>query len=215
MTVRHDLALEVSDGKDLWNYNQTNNVITVDPLDPRTNGQGMISLFGQNVETLQEMLQQARNCFAPIITGSAAIAGRDAYIVDLGATRCGTASGPEMQGRTMIWVDKGTFFVLKIEQHSTTDDKVIVTSQVTGVQYNLSVDPAQFTFVPPAGATLVDNRPKPALSSEQLEQQLSLLANQVAFPLFATNYVPSGLGPRAPQSNPMVDNMIEVGIPKE
>lgn len=63
-----------------------------------------------------------------------------------------------MQGRVVIWVDQETSLVLKTEYHDKLTDRVIVTNEVTDIQYNVAVDPAQFVLETPAGATLQDNR---------------------------------------------------------
>ena len=208
--IRSDRSTQKSDGQDLWQYDQASNTVTIDPVDPHMSAKGIMGLYGQSAETLQELFQQASGCFDPKVMGSETVAGQATYVVDLGATKCPSASGPEMQGRIVIWVDKETFLVLKLEQHSKFDDKVIMTDQVTSVQYNAAVDPAKFKFTPPAGATIVDNRPKPALDSEQLKQQLGQMSKQVGFALFVPAFVPSGLAPRAPQHDPRVDDMVEI-----
>jgi outer membrane lipoprotein-sorting protein len=156
--VRSERSVHVSDGKNLWQYIQRDNLVTVDPLDPRMDVRGEGGLFGQYAETLRELFSQVESCYDPKLKENATIAGRSAYVVDLGATKCPSASGPEMQGRIIIWVDQETSFVLKTEQHDKFTDQVIVTNQVTNVQYNVEVDPARFVFTPPAGATVQDNR---------------------------------------------------------
>ena len=96
------------------------------------------------------------------VTGKATIAGRATYVIDLGPTKCPSASVPEMNGRLVVWIDQETFFVLKQEQHRLADDQIFTMHEVTQIQYNVSIDPAEFTFTPPAGATVADYRPKPA-----------------------------------------------------
>lgn len=155
---RSEESIHLSDGKDLWQYSQSENFVSVDPLDPNMDVRGEGGLFGQSAETLRELFSQVNNCYDPKVSGKETVAGRPTYVVDLGATKCPSASGPEMQGRIIIWVDQETSFVLKTEQHSKFDDKVIVTTEVTSVQYNVPIDPARFVLTPPAGAQLLDNR---------------------------------------------------------
>lgn len=202
--------LFISDGTDLWQYEPANNTVIVNALDPAMNGKEALSLFGQDVANLNTLFEQARTCFDPQVIGTAMIAGRATYIIDLGPTKCPSASGPEMNGRLVVWIDKETFFVLKQEQHSIAGDKIILTREVTQIQYNGSIDATVFTFTPPAGATIADNRPKPAPSTGQFQQQLAQLAKQVEFPIFAPTYLPSGLAPRQPKFDPLMDNSVEL-----
>jgi hypothetical protein len=96
-------------------------------------------------------------------------------------------------------VDKDTFFVLKVVQFGGTDAKVLSTTEVTSVNYNVPIDPAQFTFTPPADAQVGDFRPKPTPSPDQFQQQLVRVAGQVDFPLFVPREIPAGLTPTQPR----------------
>ena len=206
----HSTFVLVSDGADVWQYNSEGNNVIVNRLEPDMNGKDQISLFGRDIGDLNALFQQASTCFDPKVTGSAIMAGRAAYVIDLGPTKCPSASAAEMNGRQVIWVDKETFFVLKQELHSIDSDQIIMTSEVTQIQYNVPIDPAQFTFTPPAGATVADNRPKPAPTTDQFQQQLAQLAKQVEFPIFVPTYLPPGLAPRQPKIDPMMGSLVAI-----
>lgn len=201
-------GVSLSDGSDMWNYDVLKNTVVINSAPSTPSGPGSLSPFGE--VSMDRLLQLASTCFDPKVTGSATIAGRATYVVDLGPTKCPSASAPEMNGRLVVWIDKETFFVLKQEQHSTEDDTIITTREVTQIQYNVPIDPAQFTFTPPAGATVADNRPKPAPTTDQFQQQLAQLAKQVEFPIFVPTYLPPGLAPRQPKIDPMMDNLVEI-----
>lgn len=201
-------VVSLSNGSDMWNYDVLKNTVVINSAPSTPSGPGSLSPFGE--VSMDRLLQLASTCFDPKVTGSASIAGRATYIIDLGPTKCPSASAPEVNGRLVVWIDKETFFVLKQEQHSTEDDKIITTREVTQIQYNVPIDPAQFTFTPPAGATVADNRPKPAPTTDQFQQQLAQLAKQVEFPIFAPTFLPPGLAPRQPRIDPMMDNVIEL-----
>lgn len=156
--VRSERSVHVSDGKSLYQYDESNNLFTIDPLDPHMDVRGEGGLFGQSAETLRELFSQVSSCYSPKLMANATVAGRSAYTVDLGATQCPSASGPEMQGRIVVWVDQETSLVLKTEWHDKFTDKVIVTNEVTNVQYNAAVDPAEFALTPPVGSHVQDNR---------------------------------------------------------
>ena len=152
-------SIEASDGKDVWQYDPGQNSVTVNRFEPAMNGKGDVSFFGEGVDNLSALFRQASTCYDPSVTGSATVAGRPVYVVDLDPTKCPSASSPEANGRQVIWVDKDTFFVLKQEQYSTDGKKLIIQSEVTSIEYNVQVDPALFTFKPPAGAKVLDGRP--------------------------------------------------------
>lgn len=198
-------SIAVSDGTDRWDYDPARNNVTIHRLDPSMTGKDSVSPFGQDVNNLNDLFEQASTCFDAKVTGRASVAGRAAYVVDLGPNKCPPASAPELAGRLVLWVDQETFFVLKQEQHAAADDKVIETREVTQIQYNIALDPALFTFTPPAGATIMDNRPKPAPTADEFRRQLAQLAAQVEFPVFAPGDLPPGLAPRQPKIDRTLD----------
>lgn len=189
----------VSDGTDVWSYDVLRNAVQVNRLEPTMDGKGGVARFGQAASDLDTVLQRASTCGTPALKGSEPVAGRPAYVIDLGSSTCPSASAPEMNGPRVIWIDKETFFVLKVVQYSGLDGQLLSTTEVTSVQYNVPGDPARFTFTPPAGATVQDLRPKPAPAADQYQQQLAQLARQVDFPLFVPRNVPAGLVPLQPR----------------
>ncbi len=203
-------SVQVSDGTDVWDYTSDPNIVNVNPFDPGMNVQNQISPFGQQVTDLGTLFEQASTCFDPKVTGRAMVAGRATYVVDLGPTKCPSASVGAMNGREIIWVDQETFFVLKREIHATDSDKVLMTDEVTNVQYNVAIDPARLAFTPPANVPVSDNRPKPAPSADQYQAQLKQLAPSLDFPLFAPAYVPSNLTPLQPRMDPNLGNQAEL-----
>ncbi|MFZ3070565.1 MAG: outer membrane lipoprotein-sorting protein [Anaerolineaceae bacterium] len=173
--ISSDTSLAVSDGVDIWHYDPEQNTVIVNKYSENIGGKGAVALFGQNAQSLSDLLQQAATCYDPKISGRESVAGREAYVIDLGPSKCPSASSPEMNGRLVLWVDKETYFVLKQEQYNQEGSQVLLTSEVTQVQYNAPLDPGLFSFTPPAGAHLIDNRVQStatatADSSESVEQ---------------------------------------------
>jgi outer membrane lipoprotein-sorting protein len=118
--------------------------------------------FAEVTGGLSSLLEQASSCYSPRLLGSERVAGRDTYVVDLGASRCpptttsmGAGSEPEPV-EWAVWVDKETFLILKTVQDI--EGRVLATTSVTSVRYNTAIDANRFTFVPPAGATVRDAR---------------------------------------------------------
>jgi len=202
--------MSISDGRSIWDYDAVNNFVTINAYSPDRGGKGGISPFGGGVNGLNALLQQASTCYAPRLQGSETIAGRLTHVIDLGATKCPSASAPEMNGRQVIWVDKETFFVLKSVLYSPTDDQPVVTNEVTSIQYNIALDPALFTFTPPPGAKVQDFRPKPAPRAGEYQEQLQQLAQQVDFPVFVPRYVPQSLVPLQPRFDEMSGDQVEL-----
>ena len=196
-------SVQVSDGTDLWLYSPTDSYVTIYTLDAGANGKDSLALFGNGLMNLNDLFQSTSTCYNAKVAGDATVAGRAAYVIDLGPSLCPSASAPEMNGKLMIWVDKETFFVLKQEQYSIQGDTVIMSSEVQQVQYNVAIDPARFTFTPPSGLQVQDYRPKPTPSASEYQAQLEQLAKQHDFPLFVPGYMLQGLGPLQPHLESM------------
>jgi len=115
---------------------------------------------------------QLARCYQPQLRGKATVAGRQTWVLDLGPTACspgvtldpsGTMTPlpilpPAAQGRTLLWIDTETFFLLGSE-HDNPDGTLAWRNTVTAVTYNSALPADPFTFVPPPAATLTDFRP--------------------------------------------------------
>ncbi len=208
---------QVSDGATLWSYDQPNHTVSVNPLRGES---GTADLFplgqsdaapasGQPPRNVGGVLAEATRCFTPTLEGSAPVAGRDSYVIDLERVGCYSSSAHETDGRLVLWVDKQTFFVLKSVLYDVKDRaRPYVTTVVTAVRYNVPIDPAVFTFTPPAGAVVDDQRPRPgdgkAPGAAEYRRQLAALAAQAPFPLFAPLAIPSGLTAEEPRRDDTV-----------
>jgi len=191
-------GVTVGDGQSIWTYDPGQNSVQISSGSLGGPGESEFSLFGGG--DLYTVLQQAKTCFDPVLKGEDTVAGRDAYVVNVGPSKCPSASGPEdMNGPRRIWVDKETFFVLEDVIRSLDGQRVVSTRQVTSIRYNADLSDDLFTFTPPPGATVIDDRPKPAPGADEFQRQLADLAAQVDFPLFAPAEVPEGLAPRQPR----------------
>lgn len=216
-------TLVVSDGQDLWHYDRQRNLVTINGLSGQDARVG-ISPFGQGVEDLSALLDQASTCYDAQVRRSATVAGREAYVIDLGPSLCPSTSAPEMNGRRVIWVDKETYFVLRQEQYSVEGDTLLKLGEVIEVQYNVPVDPSLLEWAPPDGARVLDGRPRavptvppttPAPNAspvgagaidprqEALVAALEPLARAADFPLFVPDHIPEGLAPRLPRLQPV------------
>lgn len=203
----------VADGQTVWTYDSEQNVaqITADELGGP--GKGGIWLYGnlngQSDVALADILKEVRNCYDPIVAGEDLVAGRQTYVVNLGATKCPSASAAETNGPQTIWVDKETFFVLRSEIRDASGQRVISANEVTNIRYDVDLSDEVFTFSPPPGALVHDNRPKPAPSGDEFERQIEAVARQADFPVFVPRQVPAGLVPRSPQMDPQAGLRLE------
>ncbi|HEX6292039.1 MAG TPA: hypothetical protein VFZ66_22825 [Herpetosiphonaceae bacterium] len=150
-------AIQVSDGTTRWDYDTQQQIVTIDRVDAEQSGQHGMLAFG--VTGLEAVLQEASTCRRPTLQTDAAIAGRRSYVIDLGPSTCGSSSSaPELNGRQVLWIDQQTFFVLKAELYGQGSDQPIATREISAMQYNTAIDARQFSFTPPASATVQDMR---------------------------------------------------------
>ena len=120
-------------------------------------------------------VESAAKCYHPKIAGEATVAGRAAYVIDLGPFLCspgfsvdrksGTVTPfpmtpPEEQGVNRMWVDTHTYFFLK-EEHDYPDGTLKFRREVTAIAYNIPVPDSVFAYTPPPGTTIIDLRPGP------------------------------------------------------
>lgn len=215
----HTARLSVSDGTDLWQYDPLANSATVSRADPGQAGQAGLVLGGpdtnQEMGDLADLLKRASTCSDLKLRGEGRVAGRLAYVVDLGPSKCPSASMPEFNGRQVLWIDRETFFVLRAERYSAADGSLLSTREVTSIQYNGNLPDALFTFAPPPGAVVRDARPKPAPAADEFGRRLAELAGQADFPVFVPRQVPSGLVPRQPRLDPQLGLQLEYVPPEE
>lgn len=196
------MNISIADGAAQWDYNVNANTVLVQPADAH-------SFPSPSVLSLDFLQQDMSNCYDPKVVGEETIAGRAAYKVDMGIAKCRSASAPQLNGPHTIWLDKETFFVLKSEIRALNSDQITSSMQVTPIRYNIDLPNELFTFTPPADARVNDMRPKPAPGAQEFQAQLSALAQQVDYPIFAPTSLPNGLEPRAPVLNE-IENQIEL-----
>ncbi|MHB1294384.1 MAG: LolA family protein [Anaerolineae bacterium] len=217
--VKRSSTLLVGDGTDVWYYEPDEGRVTVNRLSGESGLEG-ITFFGQSAGDLTTLLEQSETCYDARVTGSDTVAGRDAYVIDLGPSKCPSASAPDTNGRRIIWVDKETYLVLKQELYSADGQELMTQSEVTSVQYNVALDSALFIFEVPDNVDVIDGRPQAlptgqaptAVAIEMATPQVTVEPQQAAllaaledlaqgaeFPFFVPEDVPAGLAPRLPK----------------
>ncbi len=196
-------SVQVNDGKIVQNYDEQSRTVQLQypPFPSGTAdlfplGQGDASPApGQTPHGLSDILHEATTCYTPTVTGSGSIAGQAAYIVNLERKGCYSASAHEIDGRLTLWIDKNTFFVLRSILYDVGDrTRPYVTTEVTRVRYNPSLDQRLFTFTPPLGATV-----QGAPATDATNARAAALARTVDFPLFVPGEALAGLRLRTPR----------------
>jgi outer membrane lipoprotein-sorting protein len=202
--------ITVADQQNVWKYDSLQNSvqITEGPMEP-----GDLAVSGAS--SLKNALQKASTCYNPRLAGEEQVAGRAAYVVEMGASTCPSASMPDTNGPLTFWLDKETYFVLKSTLRDTAGTQTIATTEVSSIVYNQGVDDSIFIFTPPAGATVADTRPRPTVDSQAFAEQLGALAKQADFPLFAPSFIPGDLRALQPQLDIKNGLSIEYTAPGE
>lgn len=131
----------------------------------------------------------------PKLVGEGRVAGREAYVIDLGDKPCVWKPDPSHWAfrRRVVWVDKQTFFVLKFALYGRVHPRQLFERMtVTHLQYNVAIRPRRFIrpkqHLEPAYPPVAPPTPKP------LEQ----IRRQVSFLVFVPTKLPFGLRPREP-----------------
>jgi outer membrane lipoprotein-sorting protein len=99
-------------------------------------------------------------CRTASLAGEAVIVGRTAYVVELGRPHCGFAM-PGHDGPSVLWVDKATGLVLKIERF-TASGRLYLAGEVKSIEVNGAIDFGRFSFTPQPGVEVRDHRDYPA-----------------------------------------------------
>jgi len=171
----------ISDGNTLWSYRTDHGGTTasVGALPPDVTVPmpripiGVAWDGAPTAEGMEQLRAAIARCYRPTRAGTATIAGRPAYLLDLGTTACSPgvtvdASGtitplpsepPARQGRTLLWIDTETFFLLQSE-HTGPDGTLQWRNTVTRIGYNTPLSDDRFVYAPPPGAVVTDFRPQ-------------------------------------------------------
>ena len=188
-----------------------------------------LSFTATAIPNANAALQSASECATPERRADETVAGRATYVIDLGPSTCPSASMPETNGRRVIWVDKETFFVLKAIQYDGRpgrEGELYSTTEVTSVEYNVALAPELFTYSPPPGLRVIDERvtetptvtatatepaaetPQPA--STPSPSGLAQIRERVSFPVFVPTVVPEGLTPSEPTGGEDATSLVTI-----
>ncbi len=138
-TTGEGLQTSVGDGQTIWAYDSASNSVKISS--GQLGGPGAVQLALNTLGT--------NGACERTIAGEEQVAGRAAYVVNQGPASCKPMT---------IWVDKETYFILKVALRSPEDGRVLQVIEETEIRYNLQLDDSLFTFTPPPGATIHDER---------------------------------------------------------
>jgi len=155
-------SVTVANGKAIWSYDPKQNFLQIhDGVFGGAGKGGGPGLYGMN-GGVEAVLGSASQCFDPSLGGEGEIiAGRKTYKIFLGPSKCPSVAAAAFNGPQTVWIDRETFFILKREIRDLRNEHVSYTMTVTSIHYNLAIGPGTFTFAPPDGATIFDNRTNP------------------------------------------------------
>ncbi len=181
--------LQVSDGTTFWRY---------DPVSSFVNITSVADALAGNDAPLYSLARtfKSADCPAPRLIGQDAVAGRPAYVVELGPDRCVQASRPGAVD-WVVWIDQQTFLELKSQgsfqpplssNGAAASPPLTITREVTAITYNVPINAAQFQFTPPANARVMDERALP----------LAEVRRRVNFPVFIPTTALHGLRAELP-----------------
>jgi hypothetical protein len=153
-------SVTVADGKVVWSYDSEQNFLQIyDGVFGGAGKGGGPGLYGMMNGGVEAVLESASQCYDPSLVGEGEIiAGRKTYKIFLGPSKCPSVSAAAFNGPQTLWIDQKTFFILRREIRDLRNEHVIYTMTVTSIHYNLEIDPGIFTFTPPEGATIFDDR---------------------------------------------------------
>ena len=193
-------AVMASDGTAYWQVHADSNAAFVINLD-------QLPFRPMPARDLPARLQQQRGCRTFALVGGDTVAGRAVDVFEVGPPTCAGAEPAEAGSRQVQWVDKETLFVLKVETYSAADGQLLGRQAATSVTYDARLDDALFTFQPPPGMHVQDERPFPP---ERYAEELARLASEAATPLFVPSDIPAGLAPRRPKWGERRDNWMTI-----
>lgn len=196
--------IAVADGSMLWVLDPDANSVTVQAIDAASY-LGPVFPYGGGALDLRVVLNEAATCHNPEITGRESISGRDAYMLDLGASSCVRAAGAlaPLQGRRVLWVDSETYMVLRVDQYSGIDGELLSSTAATEIEVGSFGRVGQFTFTPPAGASVQDLRTGVVVDAGQFLAALQQAGADAGFRVFVPTLLPAGLLGKQPQIDPL------------
>jgi outer membrane lipoprotein-sorting protein len=167
------------------------------------NAGGAVRVVGPGLAAagFDELFTTKIDCLSVHLEGDdAVVAGRSAYVLGLDPrpSACGSPPGPAVFGKSLMWVDKETFFILKSIDFSADDGRPLTTSEVTSIAYNVPIDPRRFVFAPPVGVTVQTVAPTPGSIAPGDGVPGAFIRPLPVGP----DPPPGGLPPRAPQPVP-------------
>ena len=167
----------IADGKSIWSFDPNQNTLQInDGLFGIGGKGGEIELYGTS-GALQTILLNFSQCFSPSLQADngEGIAGRKVYQIFLGVSKCPSGAAAAFNGAQTLWIDQKTFFILKWETRDSNNKQLVQSMDVIQIEYNPKLSPSLFTFTPPQGAHVLDNRSSSSQNGSVSTQTLTLI----------------------------------------
>lgn len=145
-------SVQVFDGRTMWVYDASTGAVSTPPSD---SGPGRpFSILETPGESLQMLVDGRAECWSPTLAGSERVAGREAYVIDLGTNRClapghvHKVNGLDVTVPSLrkLWVDHETFAVLKSEAYGYPREDIIFTFELEAITFPSSIPEDAFQF---------------------------------------------------------------------
>ncbi|MPZ48917.1 MAG: hypothetical protein GEU75_06350 [Dehalococcoidia bacterium] len=169
----------ISNGEVVWSYDPRTGQVTTSPYSERWAMSTFPSVGNwerfRDSDSLASLLANHAECSSPRFLRMDVVAGRDAYVIDLGQYACG-AEGTQ-SNRMTVWIDAGTYAVTKwTEQAGSATGGLISTNQIVRLEFRPQVVPDLAT--PMGLASLEDARSAVAFPILALPSENTLVSIQ-------------------------------------
>jgi len=194
--------LNLSDGSHQWWFSPPAGEVYVEALSAQQSIVGSLLDIGSS-----QTILNASGCYVPTLHGVETVAGREAYVVEIGSlssrSDCSwsapvgqSGSAPTNIARVWYWFDHDSYFPLKYEVRDQRTGGKMYTDEVTAISYNAPLAAQLFSFTMPANSVAINFNlpPNPATAAPQPDP---LVVSSREFAIYLPSYIPVALVPPA------------------
>lgn len=183
-------TIAVSDGTTFWLYNKAENTVITGEAGQMKEAAAATPAGAATM--LTDLVAQGLDAVDLEVLGSEPVAGKETWKVSV-TPKAETSAQLQLDGiiEGTMWVDAELALPLKLTLDAS--DLGSGTLEVTSLETNQPIDPARFTFTPPADATVVQAADLAAQMQAPTAATLDEARTAVSFTLREPGYVPAGL----------------------
>jgi outer membrane lipoprotein-sorting protein len=153
-TNDHTQYITVADGDSIWLYDSKQQLVQIHSgtLNDLSSNPSLTS----SIEKAIPLLLQVDSCRIVRLQGEQRILERATYVIEIDSTTCPRSNSASIDGAQRVWIDKATFFVLKMEIFSADRSRIVHISEVIDIDYNIPTDSSTFHFRFPSNVKIID-----------------------------------------------------------